>query len=142
MNTRLPTYSSFIYGLLTLAKLSLKALGGGPSVLVLVPFNENGIKMQRGEAKYNEECHIALFSLLPRPPQLLASPSHPHPPLAFKLLGSQSPVAFPKQTQQRALMGASSVLAPVGFLSAKLLAQLAVVCFPILLPGTFIASQA
>lgn len=66
----------------------------------------------------------------------------PHPPLAFKLLGSQSPVAFPKQTRQRALAGASSVLAPVGFLSAKLLAQLAVVCFPVLLPETFIASQA
>ena len=142
MNTRLPTYISFIYGLLTLAKLSLKALGGGPSVPVLVPFNENGIKMQRGEAKHNEERHIALFS--PRAP-LLASPFHPHPtppPLAFKLLGSQSPVAFPKQTQQRALMGASSVLAAVGLLSAELLAQLAVVCFPVLLPGTFIASQA
>lgn len=80
----------------------------------------------------------------PAPPSYWPPPPTPtpHPPLAFKLLGSQSPVAFPKQTQQRALMGASSVLAPVGFLSAKLLAQLAVVCFPILLPGTFIASQA
>lgn len=46
---------------------------------------------------------IALFSLHP----------HPHPPTPhwlFKLLEGQSPVAFPKQTQQRGLAG-SSVLA-------------------------------
>lgn len=78
----------------------------------------------------------------PSSPWLLVSTPTPNALLAFKLLESQSPVAFPKQTQQHALMGASSVLAPVGFLSAKLLAQLAVVCFPVLLPGTFIASQA
>lgn len=76
---------------------------------------------------------------LPFVPLPLAAGS---PLSAFKLLGSQSPVALPEQAQQRALTGASGVLAPVGFLSAKLLAQLAVVCSPILLLGTFIASQA
>lgn len=52
----------------------------------------------------------------------------------------QSLVAFPKQAQQHVLIGANAVLAPVGFLSAKLLAQLG--CFPIPLLRTFIASQA
>lgn len=42
----------------------------------------------------------------------------------FHSTGSQSPVAFPKLTQQPVLIGASSVLALVGFLSAKLLPQL------------------
>ena len=77
VNTRLPTYSPFIYGLLTLAKLPLKALGGGPSIPILVLFNENGIKKQRGEAEYNEERHIALFSLLPPATGLHPDPQRP-----------------------------------------------------------------
>lgn len=63
-------------------------------------------------------------------------------PVVFDTPWDHSPGAFPKPAQQHALRGASGVLALVGFLSAKLLAQLALVCFPILLSGTFIASQA
>lgn len=72
--------------------------------------------------KNGGHCHVALFfpspGCLGLPYQLLNS------------LGSQSPVAFPKLAQQHVLIGASSVLAPVGFLSAKLLAQLSCCLFP------------
>lgn len=70
----------------------------------------------------------------------LHPPPPPPPPLAFKLLGASHQLPSPSKSRQRALAG-SSVLAPVGFLSAKLLAQLPVVCFPVLLPETFIASH-
>lgn len=46
---------------------------------------------------------------------------------AFTPLGGRSPVAFPRLAQ---LMGARPTLAPVGFLSAKLLAQLGCCLFP------------
>lgn len=77
--------------------------------------------------------HVAFSSLLLATRALLS---------AFQSTGwlwLQSPVTLPMQAQQHVLMGANSVLAPVGFLSAKMLAQLR--CFPVLL-RIFIASQA
>lgn len=112
-------------------QVSLKALEGGPSIPILVPFSKSGIRVRIGEAKMK----TVTSSFLP------PSPGCWSPLWAFKLLGSQSPVSSLASSAAHA-DGCQQCAGSSGIPLCKAAGSAGCRLFPILQLGTFIASQA